>query len=112
MTAVRPTIDGLPAGTSPRATSCTVTLSAQDIEYLRSMGGESRKELLRSGIADSRNLVAVGIVLDAVAQLLIYRQVHPGAALVVGPILVSIPYAVARALTNRVLRLKKHPFDT
>lgn len=76
------------------------------------VGGENRKELLRSGTADIRNLAAMGIVLDAVAQLLIYRQVHPGAALVVGPILVSIPYAVARALTNRVLRLKKHPFDT
>jgi hypothetical protein len=48
--------------------------------------GENRNELLRSGTADIRNLVAVGIVLDAVAQLLIYRQVHPGAALVVGPI--------------------------
>jgi len=76
------------------------------------MAGDNRMELLRSGTADIRNLVAMGIVLDAVAQLLIYRQVHPGAALVVGPILVSIPYAVARALTNRVLRLKKHRSDT
>ena len=42
---------------------------------------------------------------DAVAQLLIYGQVHPGAALVVGPVLIGIPYAVARALTNRVARL-------
>ncbi len=76
------------------------------------MAGDNRMELLRSGTADIRNLAAMGIVLDAVAQLLIYRQVHPGAALVVGPILVSIPYAVARALTNRVLRLKKHRSDT
>jgi hypothetical protein len=49
-----------------------------------------------------RNLVAVGIVLDAVSQLLIYRQVHPGAALVIGPFMIGLPYAVARALTNRV----------
>ena len=69
------------------------------------MGGVDRKELLRSGLASIRNLIAVGIVLDAVAQLLIYGQVHPGAALVIGPVLICIPYAAARALTNRVVRL-------
>jgi hypothetical protein len=69
------------------------------------LGGENRKELLRSGLAAIRDLLAIGIVLDAVAQLLIYGQVHPGAALVVGPVLIGIPYAVARALTNRVARL-------
>ena len=69
------------------------------------MDGENRKELLRSGIAAIRNLVAMGIVLDAVAQLLIYGQVHPGAALVVGPVLICAPYAIARGLTNRVVRL-------
>jgi hypothetical protein len=46
----------------------------------------------------------MGIVLDAVAQLLIYRQVHPGAALVIGPVLIGFPYAMARALTNRAAR--------
>jgi len=69
------------------------------------LGTENRKELLRSGLATIRDLLAIGIVLDAVAQLLIYGQVHPGAALVVGPVLIGIPYAVARALTNRVARL-------
>ncbi len=69
------------------------------------MGGEDRKELLRSGLAAIRDLICMGIVLDAVAQLLIYRQVHPGAALVIGPVLICLPYAVARALTNRAARL-------
>jgi len=66
--------------------------------------GRERKELVRSGLKAVRDLVAMGIVLDAVAQLLIYRQVHPGAALVVGPVLIGLPYAVSRALTNRVVR--------
>ena len=69
--------------------------------------GENRKELLRSGFAAIRNLVAMGIVLDAGAQLLIYGQVHPGAALLIGPVLICIPYAVTRALTNRVTRLAR-----
>ncbi len=69
------------------------------------MSGEHRRELIRSGLTAVRNLVAMGIVLDAVSQLLIYGQVHPGAALVVGPVLICLPYAAARALTNRVARL-------
>ena len=66
------------------------------------MGGQNRRELVLGGWVAVRNLVAMGIVLDAVAQLLIYRQVHPGAALVIGPFMIGLPYAVARALTNRV----------
>ncbi len=69
------------------------------------MGGEDRKELLRSGLTAIRDLLCMGIVLDAVAQLLIYRQVHPGAALVIGPVFICLPYAVTRALTNRAIGL-------
>ena len=65
-----------------------------------------RRDMLRSGFAAVRDLVAIAIVLDAVSQLLIYREVHPGAALVVGPVLISIPYALARGVTNRVARLR------
>ena len=68
------------------------------------LGGGNRRDLVRSGWAAVRDLVAMGIVLDAVAQLLIYRQVHPGAALVIGPVLIGFPYAMARALTNRAVR--------
>jgi len=63
-----------------------------------------RKELLRSGITAIGHLLAIGILLDGVAQLLIYKQVHPGAALVIGPFLVCLPYAMARGLTLRLAR--------
>jgi hypothetical protein len=62
-----------------------------------------RRELLRSGVATIRTLIAMGIVLDVVFQLVIYHSVHPGAALVIGPILICTPYAVSRALTNRLV---------
>ena len=62
------------------------------------------RELLRSGVAAIRNLVAVGIIMDVVFQLVIYHSVHPGAALVVGPILICLPYALSRALTTRLAR--------
>jgi hypothetical protein len=68
-------------------------------------GEEQRKELVRSGWADVRDLVAMGIVLDAVAQFLIYRQVHLGAALLLGPVLICLPYSLSRALANRLAKL-------
>jgi hypothetical protein len=64
-----------------------------------------RREYVRTGLATIRDLVAVGIIMDVVAQFLIFRQVHPGAALLIGPVLITMPYALARALTNRVTRL-------
>jgi hypothetical protein len=63
-----------------------------------------RRELLRSAVAAIRNLLAAAIVLDIVFQLILYHSVHPGAALVVGPILICIPYAVSRALTTSLAR--------
>jgi hypothetical protein len=67
-------------------------------------GSGRRKELLQSGVAAIRNLLAAGIIMDVVFQLVLYRSVHPGAALLVGPILICLPYTLSRALTNRVAR--------
>ena len=74
--------------------------------YLRRLFSRraERGALLRSGLVDLRDLVALAIVLDAVSQWLIYKQVHPGAALVVGPVLISVPYALARALSRWLAR--------
>jgi hypothetical protein len=63
-----------------------------------------RKELLRSGGEAISTLLAMGIILDVVFQFVLYRSVHPGAALVIGPILVCTPYALSRALTTRLAR--------
>ena len=61
-----------------------------------------RRELLRSGFAAIGNLLAFGIILDVIFQFVLYNAVHPGAALIVGPILICIPYALSRALTRRM----------
>ena len=45
---------------------------------------KDRPGLLRSALASVRDLVAVAILLDVIAQLLIFRIVHPGAALLLG----------------------------
>jgi hypothetical protein len=66
-----------------------------------------RRELLRSGAAAISTLFAMGIILDIVFQLILYRAVHPGAALLVGPIFICFPYALSRALTTRLARWLK-----
>jgi len=63
-----------------------------------------RRELLRSALASIVNVVLAAILCDAVSQWLIFRAVSPGAALVIGPVLISAPYAVARSLANRAGR--------
>jgi hypothetical protein len=63
-----------------------------------------RRELLRSGAEAIGTLLAMGIILDVIFQLILYHSVHPGAALVVGPILICLPYTLSRALTTRLAR--------
>jgi hypothetical protein len=59
----------------------------------------SRRELLRSSVAAMSTLLAMGIIMDLVFQLILYHSVHPGAAVVVGPLFICMPYALSRALT-------------
>ena len=67
--------------------------------------GSRRRELLLSGFETVVNLILMGILLDAIAQWLILGASYPGAALIIGPVLITLPYALARALTNRVAQL-------
>ncbi|HXW08557.1 MAG TPA: hypothetical protein VD833_25225 [Vicinamibacterales bacterium] len=64
----------------------------------------ARASLLKSGFEAIANVVLFSILLDAIAQWLILGVSYPGAAIVVGPVLISVPYALARALSNRVAR--------
>ena len=70
---------------------------------------QRRGELARDGLEAVANLVLMGILLDSVFQWAILGTSHPGPALVVGPVLIATPYAVARALSNRVARVSGVP---
>jgi hypothetical protein len=65
------------------------------------LGSEDRGALARSALADVANVLLMGILLDSACQWLILGASYPGAALVVGPVLIALPYAAARALANR-----------
>jgi len=61
-----------------------------------------RGDLVRTGFSTTVNLLLMGILLDTVFQRIILGVAHPGAALIIGPILIGTPYAIARALSNRL----------
>ena len=63
--------------------------------------GGLRGTLLRDAYGSIANLVLMGVLLDSVCQWLILGSSYPGAALVVGPVLIAVPYSIARALANR-----------
>src|SRR4030095_15804315 len=60
-----------------------------------------RAELVRSGFGTVANLLLMGILLDAVFQWVILGVSHPGAAMVVGPVLIVAPYSLPRARSDR-----------
>jgi hypothetical protein len=66
-----------------------------------------RQHALRSAVIGVRDLVAVAILLDIISQLLIFHEVRPGAALLVGPLLIGVPYSFARELANRITRARR-----
>jgi hypothetical protein len=69
---------------------------------------EHRRQMFRSAVVSICDLIAVAILLDIISQFLIFHNVRPGAALLVGPLLITLPYALSRALTNRLARSKDH----
>lgn len=66
------------------------------------LGHEARGELVKSAYQSIAHVVLAGILVDSVCQWLILGASYPGAALAVGPVLIALPYALARALANRL----------
>jgi hypothetical protein len=73
------------------------------VPYLLALfsGRGDRRELARSTLSATANLLLMGILLDLVFQWMILGIAYPVAALVVGPVLIATPYSLARALANR-----------
>ena len=68
-----------------------------------------RRKLFGSAFASIQDLVAVAIILEVISQFLIFREIHPGAALLLGPMLIAFPYALSRAVANRIARRRSSP---
>lgn len=65
---------------------------------------QGRGALLKGAFEQLAVLIAMSVLLDAISQFLILHQVFPGPALIVGPVLIALPYSLTRAVTNRIVR--------
>ncbi len=68
-----------------------------------------RWELLKQSLSDLAIPLIVAFVVDAILQKITLGYFRPLAAVVVGGILVWIPYTVARAVSNRIAKHTKLP---
>jgi hypothetical protein len=67
------------------------------------LDSQRRRALLKEAFEQLAVLIAVSILLDALSQFLILHEVFPGPALIVGPVLIALPYSLTRAVTNRIV---------
>jgi hypothetical protein len=64
-------------------------------------GAIPRNELLKLSLKRIFAPLAIGIVIDMIVQWYLFHRVIITAAILVGGLLVGVPYAAARGLTNR-----------
>ena len=65
-------------------------------------GTGGRGHLLAKGVRDAIIPLCIAFILDSILQHLINGRIRPLAAVIVGTMLVFIPFVIVRALTNRV----------
>ncbi len=67
----------------------------------------SRGAAIKSALHALLVPIVVGRVMVAVAQYLIFHQVRPGFALLVGTLVMGLPYVAARGISNRIITAMK-----
>lgn len=68
-------------------------------------GGPGRPQRLRTGLQQVTTPFAVAVVLDVMFQWVVMREIHFGAAFLVGAALIWLPYVLLRGPVNRLLTL-------
>jgi hypothetical protein len=62
-----------------------------------------RRDLLREGWRDIRNVFILAVVLDAIYVLVVHRWVYPGQTLLVAVVLAIVPYVLIRGPVARLI---------
>jgi hypothetical protein len=67
---------------------------------------KGRMELFKASLSDVLLPLCVGIVIDAILQHIVLDHIRPLQAVIVGLLVVWLPYSIARGLANRFARHK------
>ena len=74
---------------------------------------EGRARKLKEALVRLLIPLIVAIVLDAVVQYMLFQRVRVLGAVVVGTVIMGLPYSIARGITNRIASARIHaPFET
>ena len=65
-----------------------------------------RKDMLRDGWKSVGRIFILGIIMDVIYQIIVFRRFYPVEALVVAAVLALVPYVLIRGPVTRVLRGK------
>jgi len=68
---------------------------------------DQRSDMLRDGWESVGKIFIIAIVIDLVEQIIVFRGVYPGEALLVAFTLAFIPYLLIRGPVNRIARGKR-----
>jgi len=64
--------------------------------------GKHRAELAKHAFTDALLPFGLAVVIDSILQYFALGYVRPGAAVVVGALIVWLPFSLARSFTNRI----------
>ncbi|MCD4786213.1 MAG: hypothetical protein K8T10_20515 [Candidatus Eremiobacteraeota bacterium] len=67
---------------------------------------ENRKRNILNGLKTLLKPVIISIILDILAQYLIFKQINLFDAAIVGIFIMGIPYSLARGIINRIVTAK------
>jgi len=65
-----------------------------------------REELLRECWDAMKKVFIVALLMDVIYQLIVFRWIYPGEALILAPILAFIPYILLRGPVSRLMARK------
>ena len=65
-----------------------------------------RKDMLRDGWKSVGRIFILGIIMDVIYQIIVFRRFYPVEALVVAAVLALVPYLLIRGPVTRILRGK------
>jgi len=70
-------------------------------------GQGQRGDLLRECWDAMKKVFIVALAMDVIYQVIVFRWVYPGEALLIAPLLAFVPYILFRGPVSRILRRKQ-----
>ena len=65
---------------------------------------EERIERLREGLNATARIILLGLIMDAIYQVIVLKRFHPAEAVIIAVLLGFVPYVIFRGVFTRILR--------